>query len=90
MPRLRRGDACGLPHHFWQGQLPQHSLAPLPDTWQEVDEVAVKAHFSKWGTVTDVYFPRHKKSLKRRPFCFVSFANSDVRVCMCVCEGVCV
>jgi hypothetical protein len=37
----------------------------------------VKAHFSRWGLVTDVYFPRHKKTLKRRPFCFVTFAARD-------------
>jgi RNA recognition motif-containing protein len=37
----------------------------------------VRAHFSQWGTVNDVYFPRHKKTLKRRPFCFVTFANKE-------------
>ena len=40
---------------------------------KEVTEEHVKMHFSRWGTVTDVYFPRHKKTLKRRPFCFVTF-----------------
>lgn len=40
---------------------------------KEVTEDHVKMHFSRWGTVTDVYFPRHKKTLKRRPFCFVTF-----------------
>lgn len=44
---------------------------------KEVTEDLVKAHFSQWGTVTDVYFPRHKKTLKRRPFCFVTFGNID-------------
>uniref|UniRef100_A0A1D2A792 RRM domain-containing protein n=1 Tax=Auxenochlorella protothecoides TaxID=3075 RepID=A0A1D2A792_AUXPR len=44
---------------------------------KEVDEMAVKAHFSQWGPVTDVYFPRHKKTLKRRPFCFVTFATIE-------------
>lgn len=39
--------------------------------------MAVKSHFSQWGTVTDVYFPRHKKTLKRRPFCFVTFSSAD-------------
>ena len=39
----------------------------------------MRAHFSRWGTVTDVYFPRHKKTLKRRPFCFVTFACTEVR-----------
>lgn len=37
----------------------------------------VRAHFSRWGTVADVYFPRHKKTLKRRPFCFVTFATKE-------------
>lgn len=27
--------------------------------------------------MTDVYFPRHKKTLKRRPFCFVTFSSVD-------------
>lgn len=44
---------------------------------KEVTEDLVKAHFSQWGTVTDVYFPRHKKTLKRRPFCFVTFGNIE-------------
>jgi hypothetical protein len=44
---------------------------------QEATEDLVKAHFSRWGVVTDVYFPRHKKTLKRRPFCFVTFAMKD-------------
>lgn len=37
----------------------------------------VRQHFSRWGTVSDVYFPCHKKTLKRRPFCFVTFANKE-------------
>lgn len=44
---------------------------------KEVTEDLVKAHFSRWGIVTDVYFPRHKKTLKRRPFCFVTFATKE-------------
>lgn len=44
---------------------------------KEATEDLVKAHFSRWGLVTDVYFPRHKKTLKRRPFCFVTFASRD-------------
>ena len=44
---------------------------------KEVTEDLVKAHFSRWGLVTDVYFPRHKKTLKRRPFCFITFATKD-------------
>ena len=50
---------------------------------QEATEDLVRAHFSRWGTVTDVYFPRHKKTLKRRPFCFVTFASVEV------CGGTC-
>lgn len=42
---------------------------------KEVTEDHVRAHFSQWGEVVDVYFPRHKKTLKRRPFCFVTFAT---------------
>ena len=37
----------------------------------------VRQHFSKWGNVSDVYFPRHKKTLKRRPFCFVTFVTRE-------------
>lgn len=44
---------------------------------KEATEDIVKAHFSRWGIVTDVYFPRHKKTLKRRPFCFVTFATRE-------------
>eukprot|EP00890_Picochlorum_soloecismus_P001567 jgi/Picsp_1/2410/NSC_05871-R1_heterogeneous nuclear ribonucleoprotein a1-like len=44
---------------------------------KEVTEEHVKMHFSRWGTVTDVYFPRHKKTLKRRPFCFVTFERLE-------------
>lgn len=44
---------------------------------QEATEDVVKAHFSRWGIVTDVYFPRHKKTLKRRPFCFITFASRE-------------
>lgn len=44
---------------------------------KEVNDDMVRQHFSKWGTVNDVYFPRHKKTLKRRPFCFVTFANKE-------------
>lgn len=44
---------------------------------KEATEDLVKAHFSRWGLVTDVYFPRHKKTLKRRPFCFVTFATRE-------------
>lgn len=53
---------------------PSRSSLPIP---QEVTEDLVKAHFSRWGVVTDVYFPRHKKTLKRRPFCFVTFNARD-------------
>jgi RNA recognition motif-containing protein len=42
-----------------------------------VNDEMVRAHFSRWGTVSDVYFPRHKKTLKRRPFCFVTFASKE-------------
>ena len=49
---------------------------PVPlDNNQDVTEEMVRSHFSRYGQVTDVYFPRHKKTLKRRPFCFVSFAD---------------
>lgn len=44
---------------------------------KEVTEEHVRAHFSAWGLVTDVYFPRHKKTLKRRPFCFVTFEKLE-------------
>lgn len=44
---------------------------------KETTEEMVFQHFSQWGTVTDVYFPRHKKTMKRRPFCFVTFAARD-------------
>lgn len=44
---------------------------------KEVMEDHVRAHFSQWGEVVDVYFPRHKKTLKRRPFCFVTFATEE-------------
>lgn len=37
----------------------------------------MRSHFSVWGTVTDVYFPRHRKTLKRRPFCFVTFSTRE-------------
>lgn len=48
-----------------------------PPFKQEVNDEMVRAHFSRWGTVSDVYFPRHKKTLKRRPFCFVTFASKE-------------
>eukprot|EP00887_Chlorella_sp_A99_P007211 scaffold2.g7211.t1 len=43
----------------------------------EATEELVKAHFSQWGTVTDVYFPKNKHTFRRRPFCFVTFATLD-------------
>lgn len=61
---------------------PLHTL-PAALAPQEATEDLVRAHFSRWGTVTDVYFPRHKKTLKRRPFCFVTFASTEVRAPSC-------
>ena len=37
----------------------------------------MKAHFSQWGTVTDVYFPKNKHTFRRRPFCFVTFVTLE-------------
>lgn len=37
----------------------------------------MKAHFSQWGTVTDVYFPKNKHTFRRRPFCFITFATLE-------------
>eukprot|EP00887_Chlorella_sp_A99_P004664 scaffold4.g4664.t1 len=63
-------DAADLAAH--KGSGPRLFCGHVP---KEVTEEMVKLHFSKYGAVTDVYFPRHKKTLKRRPFCFVSFAD---------------
>ena len=41
---------------------------------EEVTEDEIKAHFSKWGTVVDIYFPG-KKGQKRVNYCFVTFDN---------------
>jgi len=45
---------------------------------KEITEDHVRSHFSQWGLVSDVYFPRHRKTMKRRPFCFVTFAAREV------------
>ncbi|KAG7675276.1 hypothetical protein Ndes2526B_g08144 [Nannochloris sp. 'desiccata'] len=69
------GDACDFraPPPS-KGSGPRLFCGHVP---KEATEDLVKAHFSRWGVVTDVYFPRHKKTLKRRPFCFVTFAVKD-------------
>lgn len=43
----------------------------------ECSEELVKAHFSQWGHVLDVYFPKRKDTFRRRPFCFVTFARLE-------------
>ena len=43
--------------------------------------MAVREHFSKWGAVADVYFPRDKATGERKPFCFVAFeARAPLRL----------
>lgn len=55
-----------------------YHTAPLPGPLpQEATEELVKAHFSQWGTVTDVYFPKNKHTFRRRPFCFVTFVTLE-------------
>lgn len=66
------GDPRALPPS--KGSGPRLFCGHVP---KEATEELVKAHFSRWGVVTDVYFPRHKKTLKRRPFCFVTFSNRE-------------
>ena len=47
-----------------------------------VTEEGVREHFSKWGSVSDVYFPG-ARGQKRLTFCFVTFDNlqSAERAC---------
>ena len=61
-------------HHQQKGSGPRLFCGHVP---KDVTEDMVRLHFSQWGLVTDVYFPRHKKTLKRRPFCFVTFSNLE-------------
>ncbi|KAL4425849.1 hypothetical protein ABPG75_009865 [Micractinium tetrahymenae] len=67
-------DGLDLPSLGAKGTGPRLFCGHVP---KEVNDEMVRQHFSKWGTVNDVYFPRHKKTLKRRPFCFVTFANKE-------------
>ncbi|PSC73646.1 Heterogeneous nuclear ribonucleo A1-like 2 [Micractinium conductrix] len=68
-PSLDLDLSCGA-----KGTGPRLFCGHVP---KEVNDEMVRQHFSRWGTVSDVYFPCHKKTLKRRPFCFVTFANKE-------------
>ncbi|KAI7839501.1 hypothetical protein COHA_006768 [Chlorella ohadii] len=64
---------CGadhLAHVAARGSGPRLFCGHVPP---ECSEELVKAHFSQWGHVVDVYFPKRKDTFRRRPFCFVTF-----------------
>ncbi|PSC71688.1 RNA-binding Musashi-like protein 1 isoform B [Micractinium conductrix] len=64
---------CGadhLAHVASRGSGPRIFCGHVPP---ECSEELVKAHFSQWGHVLDVYFPKRKDTFRRRPFCFVTF-----------------
>ncbi|CAM6092645.1 unnamed protein product [Calypogeia fissa] len=52
---------------------PRVFVGGLPDA---LVERHIRAHFQKFGTVEDVYFPRERHTGKRRGFCFVRFDSS--------------
>ncbi|GAB4824087.1 hypothetical protein N2152v2_011133 [Parachlorella kessleri] len=77
--QLQQAGPCAIPDFSrgipgCKGSGPRLFCGHVP---KEATEDLVRAHFSRWGTVTDVYFPRHKKTLKRRPFCFVTFSSVE-------------
>ena len=53
------------------GKGPRLYVGGVPD---EVTEERLKAHFSRWGNVVDLYFPG-KKGQSRVNYCFVTFDN---------------
>ncbi|EFN50834.1 expressed protein [Chlorella variabilis] len=67
---LNCGPLDHLAHVASRGSGPRLFCGHVPP---ECSEELVKAHFSQWGHVLDVYFPKRKDTFRRRPFCFVTF-----------------
>ena len=61
--------ASRQPQLFGKG--PRLYVGGVPE---EVSEERLKAHFSRWGNVVDLYFPG-KKGQSRVNYCFVTFDN---------------
>ena len=61
--------ASRQPQLFGKG--PRLYVGGVPD---ELTEERLKAHFSRWGNVVDLYFPG-KKGQSRVNYCFVTFDN---------------
>ena len=61
--------ASRQPQLFGKG--PRLYVGGVPE---ELTEERLKAHFSRWGNVVDLYFPG-KKGQSRVNYCFVTFDN---------------
>ncbi|KAL4420684.1 hypothetical protein ABPG75_010340 [Micractinium tetrahymenae] len=74
--QLNGAPLCGdaLVHAASRGSGPRIFCGHVPP---ECSEELVKAHFSQWGHVLDVYFPKRKDTFRRRPFCFVTFSRLE-------------
>lgn len=54
------------------GEGPRIYVGGVPDL---VTVAMVRDHFSRWGVVRDVHFPKERTSRRRRHFCFVTFES---------------
>lgn len=54
------------------GEGPRIYVGGVPDL---VTVAMVRDHFSRWGVVRDVHFPKERSSRRRRHFCFVTFES---------------
>ncbi len=67
---VAEGDASSRQSQLF-GKGPRLYVGGVPD---ELTEERLKAHFSLWGNVVDLYFPG-KKGQSRVNYCFVTFDN---------------
>ncbi|BDA47370.1 probable DAZ-associated protein 1 at N-terminal half [Coccomyxa sp. Obi] len=57
-----------------KGRGPRIYVGGIPTA---VSETMVRNHFSQWGQVADVYFPKDRALNRRKNFCFVTFATQQ-------------
>ena len=61
-----------LPGGLPRGSGPRVYVGGVPTA---VSETMVRAHFSQWGQVLDVYFPKDRVTGRRKNYCFVTFGS---------------
>ena len=72
LPVTRGGGPPTLPGGLPRGSGPRVYVGGVPTA---VSETMVRAHFSQWGAVLDVYFPKDRVTGRRKNYCFVTFGS---------------